>query len=147
VQEELRRTQLQLEEKNMELREANHKSEERVLFKSSEIKRLEEKVSILEKEAQRSSRAKPDLRYDELIKEIHRLEGVELTLKLQISTYEEKLVMLAQENERLNLIVTTAHQEKTNAERARAEGEQRERRLRELQKEVESSTAREKRYR
>jgi hypothetical protein len=41
MQEDLRRTQVQLEDKNMELREINHKSEEKVIFKSNEIKKLE----------------------------------------------------------------------------------------------------------
>ena len=55
-------------------------------------------------EYQRQSRVKSELpKFEELIKEIQKLENIELTLKLQISNYEEKLAMLAQENERLSL--------------------------------------------
>ena len=91
--------QLQTDEKSMELREVSHKAEEKVMLKTNEIRKLEEKIMILEKELHRSSKSKAEaMKYEELVKEIQRLEGVELAMRLQINTYQENLALLAQEN-------------------------------------------------
>lgn len=69
------------------------------MLKTNEIRKLEEKIMILEKEVQRSSKSKSEaMKYEELVKEIQRLEGVELAMRLQINTYQENLALLAQEN-------------------------------------------------
>lgn len=83
----------------MELREISHRAEEKVMLKANEIRKLEEKIMILEKEVQRSSKSKSEaMKYEELVKEIQRLEEVELAMRLQINTYQENLALLAQEN-------------------------------------------------
>lgn len=42
------------------------------------------------------------------------MEGIEISLKLQISNYEEKVALLAQENERLTMIAENRHQDTAN---------------------------------
>ena len=117
----------------MELRELSHKNEEKLIMKNNEVKRLEEKLMTVEKENHRNSRYRSELpKIEELLREIQKLEGNELTLKLQISDYEERLAMLAQENERLSFMVNGKNEEKGSIDKLRKEIEAKEKKIRDL---------------
>ena len=89
AQEDLRRISLRQEDKEMELRELHHRHDQDAIDKNNHIKQLEEKLFLLEKDLERSSRFKSELpKIDELLKDIQRLEGSELSLKLQITNHE-----------------------------------------------------------
>ena len=93
------------EEVKRQARESRHADEQQLVTQTTMIRQLEEKVRFKEQEANEwmtKSRAEPQ-RMEQLVREIQRMESGELSLKAQIKDYEEKIAMLAQENERLTI--------------------------------------------